>query len=253
MLKCKNSRASRNYELLLGFRPGSLLFLRVRLFRCLLFGGGFLFRFQFCFCFCFFLGSQSGSWRSRPGWFFGSGFGPRFSRRLDHRLGGIFLPGARVVRRLVVVAKEIVFSAHSHLLVQEAAPSSGLFVRDIIPLLYGSAMRERQYSFLFRGNRPSTPFAGNTAQDFARSCRKLDLSELVFGTFLADLLNRGPRSGRRTCGRVFRFGHIPTIFEDSRLSCGTPSDSYGNGYIATSASDSARRERLYCRSHHCHH
>src|SRR2546422_1800164 len=34
-------------------------------------------------------------------------------------------------------------------------------------------MRERQYSFLFRGNRPSTPFAGNTAQDFARSCRKL--------------------------------------------------------------------------------
>src|SRR6266702_4638359 len=99
MLKCKNSRASRNYELLLGFRPGSLLF----------------------------LGSRSGSWRSRPGWFFGSGFGPRFSRRLDHRLGGIFLPGARVVRRLVVVAKEIVFSAHSQLLVQEAAPSSGLF------------------------------------------------------------------------------------------------------------------------------
>ena len=145
MLKCKNSRASRNYELLLGFRPGSLLFLRGRLFRCLLFGGG----------------------------------------------------------------------------------------------------------FLFRGNRPSTPFAGNTAQDFARSCRKLDLSELVFGTFLAALLNRGPRSGRRTCGRVFRFGHIPTIFEDSRLSCGTPSDSDGNGYIATSASDSARRERLYCRSHHC--
>src|SRR2546425_5177445 len=90
MLKCKNSRASRNYELLLGFRPGSLLFLRGRLFRCLLFGGGFLFRFQFCFCFCFFLGSRSGSWRSRPGWFFGSGFGPRFSRRLDHRLGGIF-------------------------------------------------------------------------------------------------------------------------------------------------------------------
>jgi len=183
MLKCKNSRASRNYELLLGFRPGSLLFLRGRLFRCLLFGGGFLFRFQFCFCFCFFLGSRSGSWRSRPGWFFGSGFGPRFSRRLDHRLGGIFLPGARVVRRLVVVAKEIVFSAHSHLLVQEAAPSSGLFVRDIIPLLYGSAMRERQYSFLFRGNRPSTPIAGNTAHDFARSCRKLDLSELVFGDF----------------------------------------------------------------------
>src|SRR5438876_11799747 len=106
-------------------------------------------------------------------------------------------------------------------------------------------MRERQYSFLFRGNRPSTPFAGNTAQDFARSCRKLDLSELVFGTFLADLLNRGPRSGRRTCGRVFRFGHIPTIFEDSRLSCGTPSVSDGNGYIATSASDSASRERLY--------
>src|SRR5437879_5861830 len=33
-------------------------------------------------------------------------------------------------------------------------------------------MRERQYSFLFRGNRPSTPFAGNTAHDFARSCRK---------------------------------------------------------------------------------
>src|SRR5881296_1325704 len=117
MLKCKNSRASRNYELLLGFRPGSLLFLRGRLFRCLLFGGGFLFRFQFCFCFCFFLGSRSGSWRSRPGWFFGSGFRASFSRRL------------------VVVAKEIVFSAHSHLLMQEAAPSSGLFVRDIIPLL----------------------------------------------------------------------------------------------------------------------
>ena len=49
-------------------------------------------------------------------------------------------------------------------------------------------MRERQYSFLFRGNRPSTPFAGNTAQDFARSCRKLDLSELVFGTFLAEII-----------------------------------------------------------------
>src|SRR3989454_167719 len=49
-------------------------------------------------------------------------------------------------------------------------------------------MRERQYSFVFRGNRPSTPFAGNTAQDFARSRRKLDLSELVFGTFLAEIL-----------------------------------------------------------------
>ena len=49
-------------------------------------------------------------------------------------------------------------------------------------------MRERQYSFLFRGNRPSTPFAGNTAQDFARSHRKLDSSELVFGTFLAEIL-----------------------------------------------------------------
>src|SRR5947199_4847669 len=124
-------------ELLLGSRPGGLLFLRGRLFRCLLFGGGFLFRFRFRFrfCFCFFLGFRSGSWRSRPGWFFGGGFGPSFSWRLDHRLGGIFLPGARVVRRLVVVTKEIVFSAHSHLLVQEAAPSSGLFVRDIIPLL----------------------------------------------------------------------------------------------------------------------
>src|SRR5947199_2507724 len=165
MLKCKNSRASQNYELLLGFRPCSLLFLRGRLFRCLLFGGGFLFRFQFCLFFCFFLGSRSGSWRSRPGWFFGSGFRASFSRRLDHRLGGIFLPGARVVRRLVVVAKEIVFSAHSHLLVQEAAPSSGLFVRDIIPLLQGSAMRERQYSFLFRGNCSSTPSAANTAHE----------------------------------------------------------------------------------------
>ena len=49
-------------------------------------------------------------------------------------------------------------------------------------------MRERQYSFLFRGNRPSTPIAGNTAHDFARSCRKLDLSELVFGTFLAEII-----------------------------------------------------------------
>jgi len=49
-------------------------------------------------------------------------------------------------------------------------------------------MRERQYSFVFRGNRPSTPFAGNTAQDFARSRRKLDSSELVFGTFFAEIL-----------------------------------------------------------------
>src|SRR6266699_2928541 len=48
-------------------------------------------------------------------------------------------------------------------------------------------MRERQYSFLFRGNRPSTPSAGNTAHDFARSCRKLDLSERVFGAFLAQI------------------------------------------------------------------
>src|SRR5439155_1268233 len=70
-------------ELLLGFRPGSLLFLRGRLFRCLLFGGGFLFR--------------------------------------------------------------------------------------------------------FRGNRPSTPSAGNSAHNFARSCRKLDLSERVFGAFLAQI------------------------------------------------------------------
>src|SRR5437667_12285575 len=38
-------------------------------------------------------------------------------------------------------------------------------------------MRERQYSFLFRGNCPSTPSAANTAHDFARSCRKLELSE----------------------------------------------------------------------------
>jgi Acetyltransferase (GNAT) domain len=48
-------------------------------------------------------------------------------------------------------------------------------------------MRERQYSFLFRRNRPSTPPAGNTAHDFARSCRKLDLSERVFGAFLAQI------------------------------------------------------------------
>src|SRR5207237_10521471 len=58
----------------------------------------------------------------------GSGLG--FGRRLFYRrLGGIFLPSVHVVRRFVEIAKEIVFSAHSHLLVQEAAVSSGLFAR----------------------------------------------------------------------------------------------------------------------------
>src|SRR5437773_7986391 len=82
-----------NFFLLLGFWPGSLLFLGgCCFFLCLLFRGWFLpcLCFGVGFCFCFFLGSRAGFGPGRSCGFPGSRRAFLLSRALDLRLPVLF-------------------------------------------------------------------------------------------------------------------------------------------------------------------